>query len=154
MFERFSAEARSVAVAAGQEATRFGHGTVGTEHFLVGLLTPRAGRVASWLAIEGVHLADIRERLWGPGAAETTAAPLPSVVVAPHLSPEARLALEQALQESEALEQHEVRPEHILLAVLSDGDGLAARALTDSGASVDHLRRKVLAVLADQPDQD
>lgn len=154
MFERFSAEARSVAVAAGQEATRFGHRTVGTEHFLVGLLTPVAGRVASWLAIEGVYLADIRERLWGPGAADAAAAPLPSIVVTPYLSPAGRLALEQALQESETLDQDEVRPEHILLPVLSDGDGLAAKALSDSGASVDHLRRRALAVLAGKPGQD
>lgn len=116
MFERFSADARSVAVAAGQEATRFGHRAVGTEHFLVGLLTPRAGRVAGWLAIEGIYLADIRERLWGPGAGDTAAAPLPPVVVTPHLAPEARLALEQALQESQALDQDDVKPEHILLA--------------------------------------
>ena len=112
------------------------------------------GRVASWLAIEGVYVADIRERLWGPGAADTAADPLPSIVVAPYLSPEARRALEQALQESETLDQDEVRPEHILLAVLSYGDGLAAKALSDSGASVDHLRRRALAVLAGQPDQD
>ena len=65
MFERFSAESRAVCISAGREASRFGHDAIRTEHLLVGLLSPGAGRVAAWLAIEGVYLADIRERLWG-----------------------------------------------------------------------------------------
>lgn len=154
MFERFSADARSVAVAAGHEAFRLRHKAIRTEHLLVGLLTPRAGTVASWLAIEGVYLADMRESLWGEGAADiAVAAPPPTTVIA-YLGPEARIALEDALQESATFDQDEVRPEHILLAVLSDVNGLAARALADVGASVASLRRQALAVLAGQADQD
>ena len=148
MFERFSAESRAVCVSAGREASRFGHDAIRTEHLLVGLLSPGAGRVAAWLAIEGVYLADIRERLWGTGAADDVARPFPRI------GPEARVALEQACQESAMLDQDEVRPEHILLAVLSEVDGVAARVLAEAGASVGHLRRQVLAVLTGGSDQD
>lgn len=154
MFERFSADAHSVAVSAGQEAFRLGHKAIGTEHLLVGLLTPEAGAVARWLAIEGVYLSDVRERLWGEGAGGTAATSPPPTTVLAYLGPEARGALEDALQESVTPGQAEVRPEHILLAVLRDPDSRAAKALIGAGASVDQLRRWVLGALAQEPHED
>jgi ATP-dependent Clp protease ATP-binding subunit ClpC len=129
VFERFTPGARHVVVLAQEEARELRHGYIGTEHLLLGLLR-EDGRAATTLGSHGVALDPtrewIRERI-GVGDEEPPAGQLP-------LTPRLKKILEMSLEEAESLGHHAIGTQHLLIALLHEGQGVALRALSALGA--------------------
>ncbi len=140
MFERFTGRARRVVVLAQEEARLLNHDVIGTEHLLLGLTASPGDAVAKRvLSAVGVELESVRqdvEDIVGPGA-------LPPGGHIP-FTPRARRVLELALREALQLDHRHIGTEHILLAIMGEGEGVAAQILVRSGHDLSELRRRVL----------
>jgi ATP-dependent Clp protease ATP-binding subunit ClpC len=145
MFQRFTDRARRVVVRAQEEARSLDHDYVGTEHVLLGLTHESIGGLAAEaLKSLGIGLETVRQRVEEvTGRGEQTASR--------HIpfTPGAKKVLELALQESRALGHNYIGTEHILLALIREGDGVAARVLSGLGASMDGAREQVIRLLAE-----
>ena len=129
MFERFTESARQVVVLAQEEARALRHGYIGTEHLLLGLIREN-GRAATTLKAHGVVLEPVREwvvRVVGEGDQDPAAGLLP-------LTPRVKRILEMSPEEAERLGQGAIGTQHLLIALLHEGQGAAVRALDDLGA--------------------
>lgn len=134
VFERFTEGARQVVVLGQDEARALKHGYIGTEHLLLGLLREK-GRAGTTLAAHGVTVD--ATRAWvaenvGRGREEPTAGQLP-------LTPRLKRILEMSLEEADALGHHAIGTQHLLIALLHEGQGAALRALRDLGAPPDEV---------------
>ena len=184
MFERFTSGSRAVVQLAQQEARALGHGYVGTEHLLLGLLAEgegvaahvlgdaglTAGAVrahlerlvgdplltgpdAEALRAIGIEVAEVRARVeesFGPGALERARfRKCRQRPVSGHVpfSPRSKKVLELSLREAIRLHHNYIGTEHILLGLLREGEGLAARILAEAGVRADDLRGSVMAAL-------
>lgn len=138
-FDRFDRDARTVVQRAQNEARGLGHPQVGTEHVLLGLLRSpdrAAGRTLTELGVEHARIrAGVIEAL-GTGPRIDGTEPLP-------LTPRARRIFEQALHEALDLRDNFVGSEHILLGLVAESSGLAARLLRDLGADADRVRDQI-----------
>ena len=139
-FTRFTAEARAVVVRAEAEAVELGHGRVGTEHLVLGILAaPRAEPGAQVLRRLGVERERVRDevvRRIGTGDEPRRSGSLP-------LTPRTKKALERALREAVDRGDHHVGTEHVLLGAVADPSGVAARVLRDLGAEPARVRAEV-----------
>lgn len=143
-FERFAGGARAVVGLARQEARAFGHPWVGTEHLLLGILAHGEGTGAVALDRLGVTAEAVRRRVLevvGPGGAGAGRAPL---------SPRAKAVFAEAVREAHELHQERVGTGHILLGIVAEGEGLAARILVELGADLPRVRTTVVEVLGEQ----
>ena len=145
MFQRFTDRARRVVVLAQEEARLLCHNYVGTEHLLLGLLHEGDGVAARALASLGISLADVRgqvEEIIGHGRIPVTG----------HIpfTPRTKKVLELSLRDALALGHHYIGTEHLLLALLREGQGVAAQVLTRLGADHALVRERVLSLLADE----
>jgi ATP-dependent Clp protease ATP-binding subunit ClpA len=199
VFERFTDRARRVVVDAQQEARSLGHGYIGTEHLLLGLLREREGMAARVLDSVGVTHDEVRsavehrvgrgtsppddsdalraigidldavratvEQAFGPGALDR--APPPTrrrllrrrrrrpgcgygvTVLGGHVpfTPRSKKVLELSLRQALRLGHNYIGTEHILLALVAEGEGLAAAILVQEGVALPDLRRRVLSAL-------
>jgi len=139
MFERFNAEARRAVVVAQEEARSLDHSFIGTEHLLLGLIEEGQGGVAKVLSDKGITAPAVRYlvvEIIGRGAHKAGGGHIP-------FTPRAKHALEQAYQESRRLGAEQLGPEHLLLALLHDGEGVAAQVLSKLGGELDKLRDRV-----------
>jgi hypothetical protein len=148
MFERFTEEARQVVVFAQEEATQLRHSYIGTEHILLGLLRDeeRRGKEEGPLRARGVTLVEARDRvarLVGAGE-EATTAQIP-------FTPRAKKVLELALREALSLGHDWIGPEHILLGLTREGEGVASRVLLEFDADPGTIRSDVMRILARSP---
>jgi ATP-dependent Clp protease ATP-binding subunit ClpC len=144
LFERFTDRARRVVVLAQEEARALDHDDIGTEHLLLGLLREGNGLAVRALEALGISQDTVRHRveeLAGRGQ-QASSGHIP-------FRPEAKTVLRLALQESKDLGHHYIGTEHILLGLLREGDGVAARLLTELGAGVGRVRPQVLQLLHD-----
>ncbi|NPV30061.1 MAG: ATP-dependent Clp protease ATP-binding subunit [Firmicutes bacterium] len=142
MFGRFTERAQKVFLLAQEEARRLKHPAVGTEHLLLGLLREGEGIAAKALQTLGVDLQKLREeveKVVAPG--ETR----PGEEVG--LTPRAKKVLELAHEEGRRQGVSYVGTEHILLGLIREGEGVAARILISQGLSLDKVRRQVLMLL-------
>jgi Clp amino terminal domain, pathogenicity island component/Antitoxin FitA-like, ribbon-helix-helix len=142
-FQHFSSRAREVVVAAQEEAHELGHGALGTEHLLLGLLRQPTTAAARALVLGGLDYAGAR-------AAVEAAAPAGEATqegMVP-FTPGAKKALELALRESIRLCHPAIAPEHVLLGVVREADGLGARIVAGSGVDARSLRDRVLSLPA------
>ena len=141
MFERFTEPAREVVVLAQDEARSLRHNYVGTEHLLLGLL--RGEAVASRaLTSLGVAHDDVRAevtRVVGEGE-EATHGQIP-------FTPRSKKVLELSLREAVDLGHNHIGTEHLLLAIMREGDGVAAKILIELGADDEQIRRAVGEIL-------
>ncbi len=141
MFERFTDQARRVVVQAQEEARRLNHGYIGTEHLVLGALR---GDTAAAQALEslGVSLGPAREQV-----AEITGrgrdAPSGHIPFTPRAKRVLELSLREALQLGHAL----IGPEHILLGLIAEGDGVGVEVLRILGADPEQVRARVVALL-------
>ena len=122
MFERFTDRARRVLVLAQQEARVLGHNFLGTEHLLLGLIRETEGVAAMALAQLGIRLDDVRDRVKetvGPAGSAPTGSP--------PFTPWAKRVLELSLREALQLGHNYIGTEHILLGLVREGEGVAAR---------------------------
>jgi ATP-dependent Clp protease ATP-binding subunit ClpC len=140
MFERFTDPAREVVILAQDEARALGHNHIGTEHVLLGLLRQEDGIAASVLESLHVTIDEVRaqvERIPGQGEDVTTGR-MP-------FSPRTKKVLELSLREALALGHNHIGPEHILIGVAREGEGVAARILLEYGADTGKIVDEVMA---------
>ena len=144
MFERLTDRARKVMALANQEAKRFKHEYIGTEHILLGLVNEGSGVGANVLKNLNVDLTRMRaevEKLVKPGADSTpTADRLPQ-------TPRAKKVIEYAIEEACDLGHGQVGTEHFLLGLLRESDGVAAHVLTNLGIDLRGTRQEIMTLL-------
>jgi ATP-dependent Clp protease ATP-binding subunit ClpA len=143
MFERFSERGRQVIVFAQEEARRLRHGYIGTEHLLLGLLREQEGVGARSLESLGITLETARAevlRMVGAGE-EGKDGQIP-------FTPRAKKVLELSLREALSLGDRVVDTEHILLGLMRETEGVAARILLDLDADSESVRDEVIRELA------
>jgi ATP-dependent Clp protease ATP-binding subunit ClpC len=143
MFERFTDRARKVMALANQEAQRFNHEYIGTEHVLLGLVKEGSGVGANVLKNLDVDLRKVRlevEKLVKPGPEMVTMGKLPQ-------TPRARKVIEYAIEEARNLNHNYVGTEHLLLGLLREHDGVAAQVLMNLGLKLEQVREEVLNLL-------
>ena len=140
MFEKFTDRARKVMALANQQAQRFNHEYIGTEHILLGLVKEGGGTGAEILKNRGVDVKKLRlevEKLFKSGPDMVAMGKLPQ-------TPRARKVIEYALEEARALNHDYVGTEHILLGLLQETEGVAAQVLMNLGLTLESTRRDVL----------
>src|SRR5215204_4947405 len=143
MFERFSDRARKVFALANQEAQRFNHEYIGTEHILLGLVKEGSGVGANVLKNLDVDLRKVRlevEKLVKSGPDMVTMGKLPQ-------TPRAKKVIEYAIEEARNLNHNYVGTEHLLLGLLREHDGVAAQVLMNLGLKLEEVREEVLNLL-------
>jgi ATP-dependent Clp protease ATP-binding subunit ClpC len=143
MFERFTDRARKVMALANQEAQRFNHDYIGTEHILLGLVKEGSGVGANVLKNLGVDLRRVRREVeqlikHGPG--------MVTMGKVPH-TPRAKRVIEYAIEESRGLNHNYVGTEHLLLGLLREQDSVAAQVLIRLGLKLENVRAEVLDLL-------
>jgi ATP-dependent Clp protease ATP-binding subunit ClpC len=143
MFERFTDRARKVMALANQEAQRFNHEYIGTEHILLGLVKEGSGVGANVLRNLDVDLRKVRlevEKLVKAGPEMVTMGKLPQ-------TPRAKKVIEYAIEEARNLNHNYVGTEHLLLGLLREHDGVAAQVLRNLGLKLEQVREEVLNLL-------
>ncbi|MHC4336080.1 MAG: Clp protease N-terminal domain-containing protein, partial [Planctomycetota bacterium] len=143
MFERFTDRARKVMALANQEAQRFNHEYIGTEHILLGLVKEGSGVGATVLKNLDVDIKKLRlevEKLVKSGPDMVTMGKLPQ-------TPRAKKVIEYAIEEARSLNHNYVGTEHILLGLLRESEGIAAQVLMNLGLKLEDVRQEVLNLL-------
>ena len=144
MYERFTDRARKVMQLANQEAQRFNHEYIGTEHVLLGLVEEGSGVAANVLKNLDVDLRKIRlevEKLVQSGPEMVTMGKLPQ-------TPRAKKVIEYSMEEARNLNHNYVGTEHILLGLLREQEGVAAQVLVKLGADLSRVRQQVIQLLS------
>jgi ATP-dependent Clp protease ATP-binding subunit ClpC len=142
MFNRFTQRAQKVLQLAQEEAIRMKHESIGTEHILLGLIREGGGIAAKALEAIDVSFETIEqgvEKLVGSGTKDVG----PIV----HYTPRAKKVIELSVDESRKLGHSYIGTEHILLALIREGEGVAARVLNNAGVSLNKARQQVLQLL-------
>ena len=144
MFELFTTEAVRVVMLAQEETRRLGHSLVGTEQILLGLIAEGTGVAAKVLTDAGVTLPKARNevvKIIGRGS-RFVPAEIP-------FTPKANRVFEQSLQESKSLGHNYIGPEHLLLGLIQEGEGVAAKVLANLGVDPSNLRTAVIQMLGE-----
>ncbi|HAW95125.1 MAG: NDP-hexose 4-ketoreductase [Phycisphaerae bacterium] len=150
MFERLTDRARKVMALANQEAQRFNHEYIGTEHILLGLVKEGSGVGANVLKNLDIDLRKVRlevEKLVKSGPEMVTMGKLPQ-------TPRAKKVIEYAIEEARNLNHNYVGTEHLLLGLLREHDGVAAQVLLNLGLKLEEVREEVLNLLGAGVDQE
>ncbi len=143
MFERFTERARQVVVLAQDEARALKHNYIGTEHILLGLLREEEGLAARVLEQLDITVEEVRAqvaRIVGQGD-EVTTGQIP-------FTPRAKKVLELALREALSLGHNYIGTEHILLGLVRENEGVAARILLDFDADAEKIRNEIIRMLS------
>ena len=143
MYERFTDRARKVMQLANQEAQRFNHEYIGTEHILLGLVKEGSGVAANVLKNLEVDLRKIRlevEKIVQSGPDMVTMGKLPQ-------TPRAKKVIEYAMEEARNLNHNYVGTEHLLLGLIREQEGVAAQVLMNLGLKLEDVREEVLNLL-------
>ena len=144
MFERFTEKAIKVIMLAQEEARRLGHNFVGTEQVLLGLIGEGTGVAAKTLKSMGVTLKDARaevEKIIGRGSG--------FVAVEIPFTPRAKRVLELSWDEARQLGHNYIGTEHLLLGLIREGEGVAARVLENLGVDLNKVRSNVIKMLGE-----
>ena len=147
MFGRFTERAQKVLALSQEEAVRLGHHNIGTEHILLGLVREGEGIAAKALESLGLEAPKIQEeveKLIGKGK---------QTMQAIHYTPRAKKVVELSQDEARKLGHSYVGTEHILLGLIREGEGVAARVLTNLGVSLNKARQQVLQLLGSNESQ-
>ena len=149
MFERFTDRARRVVVLAQEEARMLNHNYIGTEHFLLGLVHEGQGVAARALESLGISLEAVRqqvEEIVGQGQ-EAPSGHIP-------FTPRAKKVLELSSREALQLGHTYIGTEHILLALIREGEGVAAQVLVRLGADLKPVRQQVIQLIHSRQDNE
>ncbi|MEM6570301.1 MAG: ATP-dependent Clp protease ATP-binding subunit [Planctomycetota bacterium] len=154
MFDRFTDRAKKVMNLARQEAQRFNHEYLGTEHILLGLVQEGSGVAANVLKNMGIDLNKIRmevEKIVKTGPSMVTMGQLP-------FTPRAKKVLELSMEEAGNLGHNYIGTEHLLLGLIKENEGIAAQVLLNLGVKLEDVREEVLDFLgadtSDEEDED
>ena len=143
MFNRFTERARKVIILAKEEARRFNHDYIGTEHILLGLVREGEGVAAAVLQKMGVSLENIRleiEKLVQPGPTTQIIGDIP-------FTPRAKKALELAAEEARSLGHNYIGTEHLLLGLIKENEGVASQVLLNLGLDLNTVRNEIMELL-------
>jgi ATP-dependent Clp protease ATP-binding subunit ClpC len=143
MFDRFTDRAKKVMNLARQEAQRFNHEYLGTEHILLGLVQEGSGVAANVLKNMGIDLNKIRtevEKIVKTGPSMVTMGQLP-------FTPRAKKVLELSMEEAGNLGHNYIGTEHLLLGLIKENEGIAAQVLINLGVKLEDVREEVLDFL-------
>lgn len=143
MYERFNDRARKVMQLANQEAQRFNHEYIGTEHILLGLVKEGSGRAAAALKSMGIDLRKIRleiEKIVQSGPDMVTMGRLPQ-------TPRAKLVVEHAMAVGRQRNDQHIGTEHLLIGLVMEKEGVAARVLAQLGATDEKIRDALQIIL-------
>ncbi|VFQ81852.1 unnamed protein product [Cuscuta campestris] len=144
MFERFTEKAIKVIMLSQEEARRLGHNFVGTEQILLGLIGEGTGIAAKVLKSVGINLKDARmevEKIVGRGSG--------FVAIEIPFTPRAKRVLELSLEEARQLGHNYIGSEHLLLGLLREGEGVAARVLEVLGADPGNIRTQIIRMIGE-----
>jgi ATP-dependent Clp protease ATP-binding subunit ClpC len=144
VFERFTERAKQVVVLAQEEARALKHNYIGTEHILLGLLREEEGLAARVLESLDVTVEEVRAqvaRIIGPGDEPIVSGQIP-------FTPRAKKVLELSLREALSLKHNYIGTEHILLGLVRENEGVAARILLDFDADAEKIRNEIMRVLS------
>ncbi len=150
MFERFTHRARKVMALAKQDAQRFGYDQIATDHIFLGFLKESSGVGANALRSLDVDLSKVLlevEKLVKSGAGCVASRRLP-------YAPRSKKAIEHAIAEARGLPHNYVGTEHLLLGLLREQDGVAARILLNLGLQLEDVRQGVFDLLTNKDDGD
>ena len=151
MFDRFTDRAKKVMSFARQEAQKFNHEYLGTEHILLGLVQEGSGVAANVLKNMGIDLDKIRtevEKIVKTGPNVVTMGQLP-------FTPRAKKVLELSMEEAGNLGHNYIGTEHLLLGLIKENEGIAAQVLMNLGVKLEDVREEVLDFLgADTADEE
>ena len=143
MFNKFTERARKVILLAKQEAKRFNHDYIGTEHILLGLLREGEGVAAAVLQSLGMNLNNIRlevEKLVQIGPPTVVSGDLP-------FTPKAKKVMELAMDEAKTLGHNYIGTEHLLLGLIREGEGVASQVFMNMGLDLEKVREEVIKLL-------
>ncbi len=141
MFGRFTERAQKVLALAQEEAVRLGHNNIGTEHILLGLIREGEGIAAKALVALGLGPEKIQKEVEGLiGRGQDASQTI-------HYTPRAKKVIELSMDEARKLGHSYVGTEHILLGLIREGEGVAARVLNNLGVSLNKARQQVLQLL-------
>jgi ATPases with chaperone activity, ATP-binding subunit len=144
-FDKFTKRARNVLHLAQEEAQRLRHNYIGTEHLLLGLVREREGLAGKVLISLGLDLEKVREAvdsIIGRGDR--------AVFGEIGLTPRSKKVIEFAVEEARRLNHQYIGTEHILLGLIREGEGVAARVLESFGLSLSEVRVKIIQMLGEQ----
>ncbi len=148
MFGQFTEKARRVVIHAQDEARRMGHNFVGTEHLLLGLIRETNSLPAKVLQSIGLDLETVRAEVLKATGRGPAIGPNEEVTFTPRAK---KVVLELAGQEARALNQNYIGPEHLLLGLIREGEGVAAQVLLAAGADLNKVRHQLLHNAAGGP---
>ena len=143
MFNRFTERARKVIILAKEEAKRFNHDYIGTEHLLLGLVREGEGVAAAVLQKLGLDLESIRievEKLVKPGPQTQVMGDIP-------FTPRSKKVLELSAEEARALGHNYIGTEHLLLGLIREGEGVAFRVFLNMGVDLEKARTEIMELL-------
>src|SRR5262245_27265767 len=143
MFDRFTDRAKKVMSFARQEAMKFNHEYIGTEHILLGLVQEGSGVAANVLKNMNIDLEKIRhevEKIVKTGPSMVTMGQLP-------FTPRAKKVLELSMEEASQLSHNYIGTEHLLLGLIKENEGIAAQVLMNLGVKLEEVREEVLEFL-------
>ncbi|OCL27887.1 ATP-dependent Clp protease ATP-binding subunit ClpC [Orenia metallireducens] len=143
MFSRFTDRSRKVMALSQEEAKRFNHNYIGTEHLLLGLIKEGEGIAAKALKASGFSLEQLRkkvEEMIGKGNEEVADNNLP-------FTPRTKKVLNLSLEEARRLGHNYIGTEHLLLGLLKEGEGIAARVLNEEGAEFNKIQSEIIKLL-------
>ncbi|MCY0881457.1 MAG: AAA family ATPase, partial [Firmicutes bacterium] len=141
MFGQFTEKARRVVIHAQEEARRMGHNFVGTEHLLLGLIRENNSVPAKVLQSLGLDLDTVRSEVLKATGRGPAMGPNEEVTFTPRAK---KVVLELAGQEARALNQTYIGPEHLLLGLIREGEGVAAQVLLAAGADLNKVRQQLI----------
>ena len=142
MFNRFTQRAQKVLQLAQEEAIRWKHESIGTEHILLGLIREGGG-----IAAKALEAIDVSPQIIESGIEELVGKGSKDVGPIVHYTPRAKKVIELSVDESRKLGHAYIGTEHILLALIREGEGVAARVLSNAGVSLNKARQQVLLLL-------
>jgi len=143
MFNRFTERARKVIILAKEEAKRFNHDYIGTEHILLGLIREGEGVAAAVFRSLGLSSENIRlevEKLVQTGPSTIVSGDIP-------FTPKAKKVIELAMDEARSLGHNYIGTEHLLLGLIREGEGVASQVLLNLGLDLTKVRSEVMALL-------
>ncbi len=142
MFNRFTPRAQKVLQFAQEEAIRWKHDAIGTEHILLGLIREGGG-----IAAKALEAIEITPQMIESGIEELVGKGKEDVGPIVHYTPRAKKVIELSVDESRKLGHAYIGTEHLLLALIREGEGVAARVLANTGVSINKARQQVLLLL-------
>lgn len=145
MFDKFSERSAEVFVNAQEEAKELGHSYVGTEHILLAILKLNDNGLRTILENHGINYSKIRNEI-----ISIVGMGMRGFIMSPQMTPRAKRVTELAYEEAKRLGEEKIEPEHLLLGILREGEGIAVHILKKIGVDLQNLRRELSGTMANE----